>query len=331
MKNRFYVASVWSFVAAVGLAVTPARAQTARDKASARALTYEGDELARKDDCQHAIEKYERAASLYPAASILTSLAECQIKLGKLVEGTETARQVLREELGTRPKQAFADAQRKARDLVTANEGKIGRLRLLVAPASGELRVRVDDEVVRVASLGVELRVDPGPHVIVAEAPGYLSAKREVTIEPGASQEVEIQLELDATPRARPIAASAAVAGEGGPRPRASYKLMPAYVSYGVGGVGLIVGTVFGLQALSTKSRLDDACNGGGQCPSSTRGDVDGLATKSLVSTIGFGVALAGAGVGTYFLLKPPFGGPRSGLSVRPWVGLGGGGVAGTF
>lgn len=336
MKTLLRIASSLSLAATVGVGAAPAQGQTARDKSTARALTHEGDEFAKRGDCQHAIEKYERAASLYPAASILASLAECQIRSGKLVVGTETAHRVLHEELGPRPKQAFADAQRKARELIQVNESKIAKLRVSVSPSAlRDLHVQVDDEALPSASLGTELRVDPGSHRVAAQAPGYKLTSRDLTLEPGSAQDIVLQLEPE--PKAnqqptavRPMPTSGTHPGDGG-HVSAQANLMPAYVSFGVGGVGLIVGTVFGLQALSTKSKLDTNCNQGGDCPSSSRGDVDGLSAKSLISTLGFGTALVGASVGTYFLLKPPADRPRQGFLVRPWVGVGGAGVAGSF
>jgi hypothetical protein len=337
MKTPLYLALSLVLAATICLDAGPARGQSARDKATARALTHEGDEFAKKGDCKIAIEKYKQAASLYPAASILASLAECQISLGKLVEGTETAQQVAREELGPKPKQAFVNAQRRARELLQANEAKIAKLRVSVSPESPrDLRVQLDDEELRVTSLGAELRVDPGAHRVAAQAPGYVLVKQEVTLEPGASKDIVLQLEPEpsAKPKAAPVPRLAPVNVPSGNEAHANahhQPNLPAYVSFGVGGVGLVVGTVFGLQALSTKSKLDDACNGNGDCPSRSQSDVDGLATKSLVSTIGFGTALVGAGLGTYFLLNPASDKSRQGVTARPWVGVGGAGVAGSF
>ncbi len=104
-----------------------------------------------------------------------------------------------------------------------------------------------------------------------------------------------------------------------------------------MGGVGLVIGSVFGILALGTKSTLDSHCVNK-TCPASEQSDIDSLSTKSTVSTVGFGVGIVGVAVGAILLgvshshegaaaakLEPPR--PR----VSPWIGLGSAGLGGTF
>jgi hypothetical protein len=68
----------------------PARADepSAADVAGARLLAVEGIKLANAGNCRYAVEKLSRAQSLHPAPTILGRLGECQVAIGKLVEGT---------------------------------------------------------------------------------------------------------------------------------------------------------------------------------------------------------------------------------------------------
>ena len=105
-----------------------------------------------------------------------------------------------------------------------------------------------------------------------------------------------------------------------------------------MGGVGLVVGSVFGILALGTKSTLDSKCISK-TCPPDQQSNIDSLSTKATVSTVGFGVGIAGVALGAIFLglsqhnsggattgkLEPPR--PR----VSPWIGLGSAGLGGTF
>jgi hypothetical protein len=106
---------------------------------------------------------------------------------------------------------------------------------------------------------------------------------------------------------------------------------VPAIASFVAGGVGAGVGVVFGLMALGTKSTLDSQC-GPTKKTCSSSGDVSSLSTDAWVSNAGFGVALVGAALGTYFLVshhteKTASTSPH----VEPWIGLGSAGVTGSF
>ena len=77
--------------------------------------------------------------------------------------------------------------------------------------------------------------------------------------------------------------------------------------------------------ALNHKSKLDGACNPG--CPVGMGDDLDGFRSKRTLSYVGFGVGLAAAGVGTYFLLRDGSSGSRVEARLLP----GGASLAGTF
>jgi hypothetical protein len=81
--------------------------------------------------------------------------------------------------------------------------------------------------------------------------------------------------------------------------------------------------------ALGNRSNLEGACRDK-LCPSSSRGDVDAISRNATISTIGFGTALVGLGVGVWGLLQDR---PTSHdtASVRPWLGLGSAGIGGSF
>jgi hypothetical protein len=100
------------------------------------------------------------------------------------------------------------------------------------------------------------------------------------------------------------------------------------YVGFGAGVAGLAVGSVFGILALGTKSDLDGVCSGK-TCPTFEQSTGDRLTLQATVSTIGFGVGVVGAIVGTYFLVA---GGGKTGRAVvAPWLDARTAGVAGRF
>ncbi len=77
---------------------------------------------------------------------------------------------------------------------------------------------------------------------------------------------------------------------------------LPAYVSLGAGGAGLVVGTLFGVLALSQAGTVKSTCESG-VCPLSQQSAADSAKTKGWVSTIGFGVGIVGVSVGAALLV----------------------------
>jgi hypothetical protein len=99
-----------------------------------------------------------------------------------------------------------------------------------------------------------------------------------------------------------------------------------------VGGVGVGVGTAFGVLAMGAKSTLDGECGASKkQCPKQS--DLDALNTDAVVADVGFAVGVVGLAVGTVLLLSHhgPEGSATRAPHVSPWVGFGSAGVGGTF
>jgi hypothetical protein len=104
-----------------------------------------------------------------------------------------------------------------------------------------------------------------------------------------------------------------------------------AFVAFGVGGVGLLVGGVTGMIALSKHSDLNGKCPGG-TCPDkSLQSDVDSYHSMGMISTIGFIAAGLGAAAGTVLLLTAPSDSARTSAFVTPYIGPGSVGATGRF
>ena len=81
------------------LSSASAEEDSAAETAAARGLAVDGLKLAQAGKCEEAIPKLEHAEKLHHSAIVLSRLGECQVTVGKLVEGTEMLRKVLREPL----------------------------------------------------------------------------------------------------------------------------------------------------------------------------------------------------------------------------------------
>lgn len=349
--ERFARTSRALFCCAAALAVpSPALAQTPspEDVASARALGTEGVKLADSGNCASAVSKLEAAEKLYHAPTTLERLGECQVNLGRLVAGTESLNRVVRETLPPNAPSAFITAQQRATQLLATAQPRIGKLRIHVDGAPiDKVTVTVDGANVPSALFDAARPTDPGPHEVIASAPGYKTATASVQLAAGTESAVPLSLEPDpnavappgassgSTAQEQPLGAGQSVgavpaAGSGSTAPNR----IPAIVAFGIGGAGVVVGSIFGIMALGTKSSLDDACPDKKMCPPSSQPDIDALSTRATLSNVGFGVGIVGIAVGTVLLVTARGGETRpaaASIRVSPWLGLGTAGVGGTF
>jgi hypothetical protein len=318
-------------------------------------LGMEGVKLAAGGDCVGAIPKLQAAEKLHHAPTTAEWLGECDINVGKVVVGTEILNSLVYESLPPNSPPAFAAAQRKAQEVLPGARTKIARLKIHVdgAPAS-KVTVTVDGERVPSVLLDSDRPTDPGQHEVKVEAPGFLTATSPVTLAVGGSGNVSLKLEPDPNAAAATASTTAEVpsaasslgpttgpAGGGGPPPLPAQQPshVPAYVSFGIGGAGVVVGAIFGLVALGTKGGLDTACSSGKICPSSQQSNIGSLNSQATISTVGFGVGVVGAAVGLVLLLTetpstettPPPKAATRGSRVAPWVGGNAIGLGGTF
>jgi hypothetical protein len=316
--------------------------QNAGDVAAARALGVEGVRAADAGDCNDAVDKLTRAEKLHHAVSTLARLGECQVTLGKLVEGTENLQKAVRETLPPNAPEAFVAAQERARKVLAEAKPKVARLKIAVAaPPGTQIMVKVDGENVPAANLNTNRMVNPGEHVVEATAPGFLKATSKVKLAEGGSDSVAFTLEADPNapkvdPSAAPGAPGAAAGGDHPASPAREPNRVPVYVAGGVGIVGLALGAGFGFAAMSAKSDLDKTCNTNKACPASSSDKLDSAKTLGTISTVGFIVGAVGAVAAVTLYFVDFSGGARAstastGGRLGAYVGPGSAGLRGSF
>ncbi len=117
-----------------------------------------------------------------------------------------------------------------------------------------------------------------------------------------------------------PVASTAVPPPTAPPPPLAGPNRTPAYISWGIGGAAVVGAVVTGLVA---KGKYDDADAGCAKTPTGCSDDeVQPIKSMALVSTILTGVAVVGAGVGTWLFLsaKPA---PTEAASIVPRLSAG--------
>jgi hypothetical protein len=309
-------------VATAGLALifvvtgsSSAFAQAFGDRATARQLGHDGEAALAAKDYKTAEDDFRRADSLVHAPTLVLGLARALTGEGKLLEAQEAYNTVIREGVAPGAPEAFAKAVADAKAEVSAIGPKLGTVTILVKTASGaapaNLKVTIDDSPVGAGSLGVKRPADPGAHVIKASADGFKPASVSVQVAGGSNADAALTLDVDPTAAAAspgaPVpgpdgstAQPAAASGSGSPldtpppdtaRGSGPWRTV-GLVAGGVGIVGLGLGTVFGVMAISDKNGAH--CDASGACDPGGLSNANSAATVSTVGFIAGGVLLAG-------------------------------------
>jgi ribosomal protein S20 len=257
----------------------------------AREAYKKGEEKFGAGDFAGAAEAYKSANELIPSAQATYKMALSLDKAGK----TE-ALGAYQSFLATPPPDNMGE-QKAAAEKRVAEMGK-GSIKITTTPPGAS--IKIDGERSLDAS-PTTIAVKPGVHKVEATLADHESASQDVTVPAGGT--VDVALTLKNAP-----AAAVAVAPPPAPPPAASEpppapppppaepkSKVPAYVTLGIGGVGAIVGTIFGLGALSAKSDFKS---------NPTTDNADKAERNALIADMSFGVALTLGITGTVLLLS---------------------------
>lgn len=309
-------------VALVLFSSTAALAQTDLERATARDAANSGRAAFEAGQYEKAIDQFTRAEQLVHAPPHLLYLARAQAKLGKLVAAHETYLKITRETLKPNAPKAFSDAQGFAESELAAVDARLPYVTVTLqgAPADG-VSVDMDGTLLPAAMIGIPLPLDPGQHVFKATG-SAISEPVTVRIAEAAKQSIVLKARpVAAAPAVTPVAPLSAGTGatnEPPPDDAGSHGTsglrVASYVSFGVGAIGLGLGTVFLLKAKSTDEeagKLFDQCsaasNGTGECGAlrddyeAKNSDAKSQRSIGITSMIAGGVGVA-AGV-TFLIL----------------------------
>jgi len=257
-------------------------------------LDAEGTTLMQQHRYAEACPKLAESQRLQPGKGVLLRLGLCDEQLGK----TATAWLAFRE-AATRAQQSGDEALRQlATKRADAIAPRVPRV-ILVLPADtarAPLAVSLDGVALDRAALGVELPMDPGTHTVEASLSGRATFHKIFTL---AERDglVSIPIDLPAGPeRRRPTPTPASVPSEDG---TVGTERTMALVLGSVGLAGIVVGSAFGVAAMSRWNRARSECTGGTTgCSPDALSLQSSVNTDALWSTVGFvggGVGLAGA------------------------------------
>lgn len=309
---------VASAVALTSVLVLSSSFARAGDPAAAREQVKLGYQLAQDGKCVEAIPHFVESLRLDAKAITLINLAKCEETTGKLADAlghwVEARAKAQAEGNGA----IEEEAEKKAKAL----ESRVPKLTVVIASAPPDAEVVRDGVALGPASMGVPLPVNPGAHTLVVRVKDHEDTTESVTIAEGESKRVELHMgAVKKVVVAPPMSGPAPDTGSGEMSPL-------VYAGFGVGIVGVAVGTVTGILAFGKAGTAKDECPNPADC---TQTGVDAASsgrTFGTISTVGFIVGGVGAAVGAYGLL---WGKPKTSSSIAVSVGPMGGGVRGTF
>jgi hypothetical protein len=244
----------------------------------------------RRPRCRDALAKFKKAFDIYPAGlGALRNAAFCERGLGMFASATRDFREVARRApLDPNPsKQLWAKHAAEEAD-------KLGKLvpHVVVTVETKGARVRIDDADIPAAAYGVPIPLDPGDHVVVAEAAGHVALRRTIELEPKEDLAIVVRLAPIPTP----------------PPPRRrespSYALPIAFLGAGVAVLGAGLGLGY-----AAKHARDDACDGGSPLRCHDEAGLDRArryARASTIVTVASGALLATSAV--VFVVKSSHG-----------------------
>jgi hypothetical protein len=313
----------------VSLAKVALAEPTSADKSLATQLFKEGRTLVDQGKFAEGCRKLEESQRLDPGGGTLLNLALCHEKEGR----TATAWTEFTEALGIARKDDRPQRAEIAQQHIEALEPTLSRLIVQVPPASDltDLEIKRDGTAIRRAAWGTAMPIDPGEHIIEAFALGKIPWKQAVTVGGKAETKTITVPVLENAPVAPTPPAVASTGHMPASYTEVKKPVNPAaWVAYGIGAVGVGVGTFFGVRALGDQRTADDNCPQDRCNPAGSSANASAIQSANL-STAGFGVGVLGIGLGTFLLLSRGTTTVPSTATTAPWfaprnvaVGVGG-------
>jgi serine/threonine-protein kinase len=294
------------------------------DPALAEQLFRQAKELAAQGRHAEACAKFYESQHQDPGVGTLLAVAQCHDAEGKIA--TAWAEYI---EVRTASEERRPDRVKIAQGAIARLEPRLPKLMVRLSPdasAVSGLTVALDGAALGTAALGADLPVDPGEHLVAAEAPGRERWTTQVRLEerelhtvlvpflepvppprPGAAAETPAG-PSPATSVVAPPVAKTGVANDGATKKTTVPATPPAGPSWEtvagllVGGAGVVslgFGTFFGLRAVSFWSDFKKRCTPPTCDDPAAQEPYDNAHTAASLSNVFFGVGAAAVAAGT--------------------------------
>jgi hypothetical protein len=324
---------------AILLASPAVRAQAPsvdEQRARADALFREGQQLVTAGQIATGCAKLEESQRLDPKLGRLLNLAYCHEQLGRTATAWSEYNQAAAMALQTGQKEREAFARKQANELAR----KLSFFQIDATKQPDLSIVTIDGRALTHDQWAVPFAVDPGAHKLTFTAPGRKTGTKEVTASAAGTTRVSVEALEPGTPDATPPPSTTATPDASNATPNAtstsnttstptptstSTSTAPSeetptssgggrtlgWIIGGAGIVGIGVGTVFGVRAMSLKSDADQQCPNKKCTPTGTS-LISDAKTSAVVADIGFAVGAVGLAVGAWLVLRPSSSGAAS-------------------
>jgi hypothetical protein len=298
---------------------------TAADLETARALYKEGKELRAAGDLSGALAKLKAAHQLGHTPITGLELARTYEMLHLLVEARAICLDVGHIPVASDETERSATARAEA---VTLAERLLAREATLVvhfvgAPPGAMVSLSIDKSVVPPAAISELHKVDPGAHDLEARVEGGVAVAATVDLREGETREISLTLPPP------PVVHTEPPKPPPPPPPVIPRRNSVATAGFVIGGVGIAVGALTGLLAISKKNELGPQCPNM-NCPSSAQDDLDSAKSWATFSTVAFVAGGIGAAIGIFAIVGARPNEPQSEWAAF-YVGPGSVGVHGAF
>jgi hypothetical protein len=354
-SGRPALAAAVALSLSLSLSSSLAVAQTDEEKAAARSLATQGGEALAANKYAEAFDLVTRAEQIVHAPTHLSMIARSLTGMGRLVAAKETYLRLLREELAPSAPPAFKRAQAEAKDELSALEPRISQIRIsLEGVGQKKVTVKMDDQPVSPALLGVYRPIDPGKHEVVVYPVGQSPVKGSIELRDGERKELKLSIP-DAPPGVNPPGGPVENPNVPWPPPSSPGGLPPPppggsvrppgfftplrSVGLGltvVGAAGVGIGAVFIVNGFGISRDADDRlamCDV--RCTPPQQFEIRDLDVKAAArKNLGVGVLIGGLAVTTAGVIMLVVGKPRTNPNaayVTPWVSANAVGLRGAF
>jgi hypothetical protein len=306
-----------SLVLLSALTASPARAEVPSSaRAMARSLFEQARALVAQEKYAEACPKFAESLRLDPAAGTQLNLAVCHEGEGK----TATAWAEYNDALTQARRDGRPEREQFVAERLRALSPRLSWLTIEVGASADVtgLEVTFDGGAVGRAALGIASPADPGPHTVTARAPGHEPWTSDVRVAAAAGSRQTVTIpKLRAKPEDPAVAAAGGAAsgttsttGATAPAPHDATADVAAeprtarrtwgIVLAGTGAASVIVGSAFGVRALSQWSERNAACQNGCTAEGVARGDA--AMDSAWIANIAIVAGLIGVGGGVYLV-----------------------------
>jgi hypothetical protein len=201
-------------IAASGIVVPSAIAQSAADKAAAQARLDEGLRLGKQGDYAGALRQFQDAFSRYPSPKIYFNVGQAYRGLARDVDAIESFERFLAEAKDA-PPTLRAEAQRQVEELLPMVAS------VKIACDTDGAEVSIDGRRYGVTPLPAPILVAPGPHQVFVEKAGAAPYTARIDLRRGVVRPIDVRLAAASAPTSPQSAPPAGVP------PAASLKVPP--------------------------------------------------------------------------------------------------------